>query len=64
MTAEDKDQESMTRDLVSATSLTLALLLSLSHVPTTLAQETPRTADGRPDLSGYWSPPASAVRII
>ena len=54
----------MTGNLISATGLMLALVLSLSHVPTALTQEIPRTADDRPDLSGYWTPPGSAVRVI
>ena len=47
----------MTRDLISATGLMMALLLSLSHAPSTLAQETPRTADGRPISRDTGLPP-------
>lgn len=54
----------MTRYPVSAGGLMLAPLLFLFQGPTTVAQETPRTAGGRPDLSGYWVPPGAAVRVF
>jgi hypothetical protein len=40
-----------------------AALVALLSLPALQAQETPRTADGHPDLSGYWGPGGSAVRV-
>ena len=39
------------------------LALALISMPALQAQETPRTAEGHPDLSGYWRPGGSAVRV-
>ncbi len=45
----------MIREFIPAGWATIVLLaLALPYLATGQAQETPRTADGRPDLSGYW----------
>ena len=55
----------MTREMILAGRVAIALLaLSFAYLPMTQAQDTPRTADGRPDLSGYWMSRGSAVRIF
>jgi len=54
----------MIRRLISAGRAAMMLLAaSLLYFPTAQAQDTPRMADGRPDLSGYWIPARRGVRI-
>ena len=55
----------MAGELISTGRVAIALLaLLLLCSPITQAQETPRMADGHPDLSGYWTPGSSGVRIF
>ena len=43
---------------------TLALLATIGTISLAAdAQETPRTADGHPDLSGYWLPLNAAAGL-
>ena len=54
----------MNKELTLAAGAVIALFaVSLSYSPTIQAQDVPRTADGHPDLSGYWMVPGREGRI-
>ena len=54
----------MTQRLNSHYRLAAGMLaLALVGSPALQAQEIPRTAEGHPDLSGYWAPGGSGVRV-